>query len=135
MTPEPKTHAAIEDAGGNLNAHETSSIPPTSTAYKAMQTVLRERQLDDRSRLVWKPLPSHSRYEDDPGRYFDYSKSTAKILRHGHMHAKDGSVPSQKYANAMYGMMLKAGSHGQFTRDTQTNGCGRRTATCYGTLE
>ena len=82
-----------------------------------MQIVLRERQLDDRSRLVWKPLPSHSGYGDDPGWYFHYSKSTAKIVRHGHMHAKDGSVPYQKYANAMYGMMLKAGSHGQFTRD------------------
>ena len=33
------------------------------------------------------------------------------------MHGKDGSVSFQKYANAMYGMMLKAGSHGQFTRD------------------
>ena len=32
------------------------------------------------------------------------------------MHAKDGSVLVPKYANAMYNMMLKTGSRGQFTR-------------------
>ena len=32
------------------------------------------------------------------------------------MHAKDGSVLFPKYANAMYNMMLKTGSRGQFTR-------------------
>ena len=33
------------------------------------------------------------------------------------MHAKNGSVLFQQYANSMYGMMFKAGYRGQYTRN------------------
>ena len=73
------------------------------------------RQIEDKERLVWTPLPSHSGYGDYPSWYFFYSLSTVKLLRHGNMHSTDGSVCTHKYANAMYGMMMKVGSYyGQF---------------------
>ena len=111
MAPRPR-HYAIEDAGGNLNAQETTSSPPRSD-----QRIVINRHIEDESRLVWKALPSHSDFEDDPRRYLAYSKSTVKILRHGGMHARNGSVCFRRYANSMNGMMLKAGYRGQYTRN------------------
>ena len=84
-----------------------------------MQIYFRERILDWASRLVWKALPCNMQL---PGQlYHQYSKATAKLLRHGHLHARDGSVRFKNYADAMYGMMLRSGHRGQFTRGNSDN--------------
>ena len=43
--------------------------------------------------------------------YFFYSFSTTVILRHKGIHKKDGSVCFQRYANLMYGQMMKVGDY------------------------
>ena len=79
-----------------------------------MQIYFRERILDWASRLVWKTIPCNMQLPG--GLYHQYSKATAKLLRHGHLHARDGSVRFKQYADAMYGMMLTSRNGRQFTR-------------------
>ena len=75
--------------------------------------------IKDESRLVWKVLPSHAHFEKNERKYLDYSKSTVILLRHSRMHASNGAVCFQRFANAMYNQMLKAGHRGQYTRENE----------------
>ena len=83
----------------------------------AMQIYFRERILDWASRLVWKTVPCNMQLPG--GLYHSYSKETAKLLRHGHLHARDGSVRFKQYADSMYHMMLTSG--GGRRRFTKSN--------------
>ena len=64
-------------------------------------------------------LPSHAHFEKNERKYLEYSKSTVILLRHSRMHASNGAVCFQRYANAMYNQMLKAGFRGQYTRENE----------------
>ena len=107
MAPMP----AIKDAGGNLGAQDS--------APRSEQRSVINRQINDESRLVWKVLPSHAHFEKNERKYLEYSKSTVKLLRHSKMHASNGAVCFQRYANAMYNQMLTAGHRGQYTKDNE----------------
>ena len=83
----------------------------------AMQIYFRERILDWASRLFWKTVPCNMQLSG--GLYRSYSKETAKLLRHGHLHARDGPVRFKQYADSMHHMMLKSG--GGRRRYTKSN--------------
>ena len=107
MAPPP----AIKDAGGNLDAQDS--------APKNERRNVINHPIKDESRLVWKVLPSHAHFEKNERTYLEYSKSTVILLRHSKMHASNGAVCFQRYANAMYNQMLKAGHKGQYTRENE----------------
>ena len=118
---------AIKDAGGNLGAQDS--------APRSEQRSVINRQINDESRLVWKVLPSHARFENNERKYLEYSKSTVKLLRHSKMHARNGAVCFQRYANAMYNQMLAAGHRGQYTKDNEEDWYWKITITWSGISE
>ena len=111
MAPPP----AIKDAGGNLDARDSP--------LKNERRNVTNHPTEDESRLVWKVLPSHAHFEKHGSSYFEYSKSTAILLRHAGMHASNGAVSFPKFANAMYNQMLKAGHRRQYTKENEKEWC------------
>ncbi len=74
-------------------------------AHRAMIIYFREQRNNTKHKLVWKTIPCERLLAGDLYRH--YSKETAKLLRHGHLHDRDGSVRFKQYADEMYQKMLR----------------------------
>ena len=74
-------------------------------AHRAMIIYFREQRNNTKHKLVWKTIPCERLLAGDLYRH--YSKETAKLLRHSHLHARDGSVRFKQFADEMYQVMLR----------------------------
>ena len=74
-------------------------------AYDALIIYFREQRFNTKHKLVWKTIPCDGLLAGDLYRH--YSKETARLLRHSHLHDRDGSVRFKQYADEMYQKMLE----------------------------